>query len=63
MKWIGKIQDKKTVELEEKYGGGTCDKCGEGIMHVKGSRRGPFLACSAYPECKNAKNLPKEDEL
>ncbi|MDP2103468.1 MAG: DNA topoisomerase, partial [Candidatus Gracilibacteria bacterium] len=63
VKWIGKIQDKKTVELEEKYGGGTCDKCGAGIMHVKGSRRGPFLACSAYPECKNAKNLPKEDEL
>ena len=29
-------------------------------MHVKNSKRGPFLACSAYPECKNAKNLPKE---
>ncbi|HBA44462.1 TPA: hypothetical protein DEG21_02100 [Patescibacteria group bacterium] len=21
------------------------------------------MACSAYPECKNAKNLPKEKEV
>ena len=61
IKWIGKIPDKKLAGLEEKHGGGTCDKCGEGIMHVKNSKRGPFLACSAYPECKNAKNLPKEE--
>ena len=27
-------------------------------MIVKGSRRGPFLACSAYPKCRNAKPLP-----
>jgi ssDNA-binding Zn-finger/Zn-ribbon topoisomerase 1 len=31
-------------------------------MHVKSSRRWPFLACSAYPECKNAKNLPKQEK-
>lgn len=61
VKWIGKVPDKKLAGLEEKHGGGTCDKCGEGIMHVKNSKRGPFLACSAYPECKNAKNLPKEE--
>lgn len=59
IKWIGKIQDPKSAELEKKHGGGKCDKCETGIMHVKNSKRGPFLACNQYPECKNAKNLPK----
>jgi DNA topoisomerase-1 len=29
-----------------------CDKCGS-PMQVKKGRYGPFLACSAYPKCKN----------
>jgi DNA topoisomerase-1 len=29
-------------------------------MIVRGSKRGPFLACSAYPKCRNAKQLPEE---
>jgi DNA topoisomerase-1 len=29
-------------------------------MVVKGSRRGPFLACSSFPKCRNAKPLPEE---
>jgi DNA topoisomerase-3 len=36
-----------------------CEKCGSAMV-VKMSRRGPFLACSAYPKCKNAKPLPDE---
>jgi len=36
-----------------------CDKCGS-PMAVKMSRRGPFLACTGYPKCKNAKPLPEE---
>ena len=36
-----------------------CEKCGA-PMAVKMSRRGPFLACSGYPKCKNAKPLPDE---
>jgi DNA topoisomerase-1 len=31
-----------------------CDKCGSAMM-IKQSRRGEFLACSKYPDCKNAK--------
>ncbi len=31
-----------------------CDKCGSPMM-IKQSRRGEFLACSKYPDCKNAK--------
>ena len=36
-----------------------CEKCGA-PMAVKMSRRGPFLACSAYPKCRNTKPLPDE---
>ena len=36
-----------------------CDKCGK-PMAIKMSRRGPFLACTGYPKCKNAQSLPDE---
>ena len=39
VKWIGSISNEKIQALETKFGGGKCDKCGEGIMHVKSSRR------------------------
>ena len=35
-----------------------CDKCGK-PMALRTSRRGPFLGCSSYPRCKNAKPLPE----
>jgi DNA topoisomerase-1 len=33
--------------------GVTCSKCGSPMV-IKRGRRGEFLACSAYPECRNA---------
>jgi DNA topoisomerase I len=33
-----------------------CDKCGAPMI-IKAGRYGKFLACSAFPECKNAKPL------
>jgi ssDNA-binding Zn-finger/Zn-ribbon topoisomerase 1 len=36
-----------------------CEKCGR-PMAIKMSRRGPFLACTGYPKCKNAQSLPDE---
>jgi DNA topoisomerase-1 len=36
-----------------------CEKCGS-VMVVKSGRNGQFLACSAYPECKNTKTLNQE---
>jgi DNA topoisomerase-1 len=33
-----------------------CEKCGSPMV-VKQGRYGPFLACSAYPKCKNTKPL------
>jgi DNA topoisomerase-1 len=29
-----------------------CEKCGQSMVIKKGPR-GPFLACSGYPKCKN----------
>jgi len=36
-----------------------CEKCKK-PMAIKMSRRGPFLACTGYPKCKNAKPVPEE---
>ena len=51
-----KEPDAKTLELEKKYAGEVCDKCGS-AMKVRTGKYGPFLACSAYPKCKNIKNI------
>jgi DNA topoisomerase-1 len=58
----GKIdaQDEKiTAQMEglkEKYKNEICDKCGSPMV-VRNGRFGMFLACSAYPKCKNIKNM------
>jgi DNA topoisomerase-3 len=36
-----------------------CEKCKKPMV-IRMSRRGPFLACTGYPKCKNAKPLPEE---
>ncbi|MCX5714474.1 MAG: type I DNA topoisomerase [Candidatus Omnitrophica bacterium] len=33
-----------------------CDKCGKPMIE-KWGRKGKFLSCSAYPECKNSKSI------
>ncbi len=38
----------------------TCEKCGSPMV-VKEGRYGKFLACSAYPECKNTRNIGAEE--
>jgi DNA topoisomerase-1 len=38
-----------------------CDKC-SAPMVIKQSRRGEFLACSRYPDCKNAKAFEYDPE-
>ncbi|MFA5184781.1 MAG: type I DNA topoisomerase [Patescibacteria group bacterium] len=54
--YVKKEPDAKTLELEKKYAGEVCDKCGS-PMKVRTGKYGPFLACSAYPKCKNIKNI------
>ncbi len=36
-----------------------CEKCGLPMV-IKYGKSGEFLACSGYPECKNAKNFEKD---
>jgi DNA topoisomerase-1 len=45
---------------EEKPTDEVCDKCGSPMVQKTG-RFGPFLACSAYPECKNTRSLKAKD--
>jgi DNA topoisomerase-1 len=42
---------KEVIETEE-----ICDKCGKPMI-IKWGRKGKFLSCSAYPECKNSKSI------
>ena len=55
-----KAADPAVLELEKKYAGEVCDKCGS-PMKVRVGKYGPFLACSAYPKCKNIKNIASAD--
>ncbi|MFA6306637.1 MAG: type I DNA topoisomerase [Patescibacteria group bacterium] len=52
----GQADSEEIKELKEKYKAEVCEKCGS-AMAVKVGKFGPFLACSAYPKCKNLKNI------
>jgi len=52
--------DPKLAALEKKHAGEVCDKCGA-EMKIKTGKYGPFLACSAYPKCKNIKNITADN--
>jgi DNA topoisomerase-1 len=45
---------KKVIETDIE-----CEKCGS-MMVIREGRYGKFLACSAYPECKNTKPILEE---
>jgi len=38
-----------------------CEKCGVRKMVIKWGRNGEFLACPAYPDCRNTMNFRRED--
>lgn len=44
------------VELKDDHTDEVCEKC-SAPMQVKWGRHGKFLACTGYPDCKNAKPL------
>jgi DNA topoisomerase-1 len=44
------------VSLEPEPAGELCDKCGKPMV-IKHGRFGKFIACSDYPNCKNAKSF------
>ncbi len=47
-------------ELTEEKTDEVCNKCGAPMI-IKIGRFGKFMACSAYPTCKNTKPLPGEE--
>lgn len=44
------------IEIKDEVTDIPCDKCGE-LMVIKHGRFGKFLACPAYPKCKNTKPI------
>jgi len=52
----GQVVPVEPKEVEEK-----CSACGAPMVEKSG-RFGPFLACSAYPECKTTKQLGQKKE-
>ena len=46
------------VSLEPELAGEDCEKCGR-PMYVKLGKFGRFIACSGFPECRNAKPILK----
>ncbi|PYR02223.1 MAG: hypothetical protein DMG00_29425, partial [Acidobacteria bacterium] len=37
-----------------------CERCGSPML-IKIGKFGPFIACSAYPECTNTRELEKQE--
>ena len=50
------IKDSLTEATEE-----TCEKCGSPMI-IKWGRNGQFMACSAYPDCKNTRPVGEPEE-
>ena len=53
-------KEMKDIKREETPTDIRCEKCGS-VMVIKWGRNGKFLACSAYPKCKNTKNFKKDE--
>jgi len=56
----GKDDNKEIEELQKKYKDEVCKKCGS-EMKIKVGKFGPFLACSAFPKCKNIQNIKENN--
>src|SRR5918999_3151190 len=53
-------KEMRNVKRQEVPTDVACEKCGS-MMVVKWGRNGEFLACKAYPECKNTKNFKRHE--
>lgn len=55
--WLSKAHiEMKEVKKEVVETGERCEKCGRKMV-IKWGRRGKFISCSGFPECKNAKPI------
>ncbi|TAN63999.1 type I DNA topoisomerase [bacterium] len=53
-------KEMKNLKAEEVPTDIVCEKCGK-MMVIKWGRKGKFLACVGYPECKSTKNFTTDD--
>ncbi len=56
-----KMKEVPKIERPLEQTNEVCEKCGKPML-IKYSRFGKFLACSGFPECKNAKRIVTEEE-
>ena len=54
-------QEMKSVKGEETPTDIVCEKCGK-MMAIKWGKKGKFLACQGYPECKNTSDFTVDEE-
>lgn len=40
----------------------TCPECAKGELFIKVGKNGPFIACSAYPECRFSSNYERDEK-
>ncbi|SFS54381.1 type I DNA topoisomerase [Marininema halotolerans] len=52
----------KEVEIQDEVSDEVCEKCGS-VMVYKFGRYGKFLACSGFPDCRNAKPIVKSTDV
>lgn len=52
-------EEMKEVEIQDEVTDVLCEKCGRNMV-IKMGRFGKFLACSGFPDCRNAKPIVKE---
>jgi DNA topoisomerase-1 len=51
----------RNVKSEERPTDVRCEQCGD-VMVIKWGRKGEFLACRRYPECKSTKNFSRGED-
>ncbi len=51
----------RDVKREERPTDLVCERCGKPMI-IKWGRRGEFLACSGYPECRNTTNFTRDED-
>jgi len=52
-------EEMKEVEIQDEVSDEICEKCGKPLVYKMG-RFGKFLACSGFPDCRNAKPIVKD---
>jgi DNA topoisomerase I len=60
MDLMGKVNIKQTKSDMKEDTDIPCSVCGTGHMQIKWGRKGQFLSCSNFPECKHLENFKRE---